>query len=93
MKKIKSFTLAEVLITLVIIGIIAAITVPMIMANHRKIEFSARLKKFYSTMNNAVKLAETEWGLTVYDWDYSLESRDFFDKYLAKYVRCTWGEG
>ena len=33
MQKQKAFTLAEVLITLVVIGIIAAITVPMIMAN------------------------------------------------------------
>ena len=36
LKNKKSFTLAEVLITLVVIGIIAAITVPTIMANHKK---------------------------------------------------------
>lgn len=41
--KIKGFTLAEVLITLVIIGVIAAITVPTIITGTRKSEFSARL--------------------------------------------------
>ncbi len=68
MQKQKTFTLAEVLITLVVIGIIAAITVPMIMANHRKTETASRLKKFYSTLSNAVKLAETEMGLPLSEW-------------------------
>ena len=68
MQKQKAFTLAEVLITLVVIGIIAAITVPMIMANHRKTETASRLKKFYSTLSNAVKLAETEMGLPLSEW-------------------------
>ncbi|MCD7878388.1 MAG: type II secretion system GspH family protein, partial [Candidatus Gastranaerophilales bacterium] len=55
-----AFTLAEVLITLVIIGIVAAITVPTLMANYRKQEVSSRLKKFYSTLSNAVRLADME---------------------------------
>ncbi len=62
MKNNKSFTLAEVLISLVIIGIIAAITVPMIMANHKKVETSAKLKKFHTTMANAMKLAKARDG-------------------------------
>lgn len=55
MKVIKrnGFTLAEVLITLVVIGVIAAITIPTITANHRKEEVETRLKKFYTAMYNA----------------------------------------
>ncbi len=60
MKRNKGFTLAEVLITLVVIGIIAAITVPIVMANHRKQETSARLKKFYSSLSQAVRLAQVD---------------------------------
>ncbi len=95
MKKKKSFTLAEVLITLVIIGIIAAITVPVIMANHRKSETTAKLKKFNSTIQNAIKLAETEWGVPLEEWDvsdmddgydYGGDGR-YFIKYLAKYIK------
>ncbi|MCD7879492.1 MAG: type II secretion system GspH family protein [Candidatus Gastranaerophilales bacterium] len=56
----RAFTLAEVLITLVIIGVIAAITVPTIMANHQKQETAAKLKKFYSTLSNAIQLEEIE---------------------------------
>ncbi|MCD7879210.1 MAG: type II secretion system GspH family protein [Candidatus Gastranaerophilales bacterium] len=54
------FTLSEVLITLVIIGIIAAVTVPTLMANYKKQETSSRLKKFYSNLSQAVRLAEIE---------------------------------
>lgn len=51
--KLKAFTLAEVLITLVVIGVIAAITVPSITAGTKKTEYSGRLKKFYSTLTQA----------------------------------------
>ncbi len=70
MKKIKSFTLAEVLITLVVIGIIAAITVPVVMANHKRTETASKLKKFYSTMLNATKLAELEEGKQTYEMSF-----------------------
>ena len=86
-KKIKygksSFTLAEVLITLVIIGIIAAITVPVMMANHRKTETAARLKKFYSTLSNAIRLAEIDNGTTLSEWGNTA-----FD-YVVNYLNIT----
>ena len=45
MKK-RSFTLAETLITLAIIGIVAALTIPSVMQNYKKHVYSARIKKF-----------------------------------------------
>lgn len=36
MKKFSAFTLAEVLITLAIIGVVAAMTVPTLMQNHQR---------------------------------------------------------
>ena len=90
MKKIKSFTLAEVLITLVVIGIIAAITVPVVMANHKKTETAAKLKKFYSTFSNAVRLAEIEQGVPSYEWDFrNAGYTAFFETYLQKYFSYT----
>jgi prepilin-type N-terminal cleavage/methylation domain-containing protein len=52
----KGFTLAEVLIALVIIGIIAAITVPTIIANAQKNAFKSALKKNYSILQQAFNL-------------------------------------
>ena len=57
-----AFTLAEVLITLGIIGIVAAMTLPALMANGRKQETVARLKKFNSMMLQAILLSENDNG-------------------------------
>ena len=51
------FTLAEVLITLGIIGIVAAMTMPTLMAHNKKVTIETRLKKSYSIMNQAVTLS------------------------------------
>ena len=62
------FTLAEVLITLGIIGIVAAMTLPAITANTRKSEATARLKKFNSMMAQAITLSESVNGDSIY-WE------------------------
>ena len=90
----KAFTLAEVLITLVVIGVIAAITVPTLMANYKKQEASARIKKFYSTLQQVVTKAKAD-GNDWEDWadranassDYTSTSIDVFSKkYLLPYI-------
>ncbi len=57
-----SFTLAEVLITLGIIGVVAAMTLPTLIQNHANKVVEARLMKFYSLMNQAILLAEVDYG-------------------------------
>ncbi len=68
MNKIASFTMAEVLITLGIIGIVAAMTMSTIIANTQKKEFSSRLKRFYSLMTQAITLSENVNG-PIAQWD------------------------
>jgi len=67
-KKI-AFTLAEVLITLGIIGVVAAMTIPTMMSNYRKHVVESKLVKFYSTINQAIRLAEVDYGDRT-GWDY-----------------------
>ena len=62
-----AFTLAEVLITLGIIGVVAALTMPSLIADHREKETVAKLKKVYSTLDNAYMLARNEHCETA-DW-------------------------
>lgn len=50
------FTLAEVLITLGIIGIIAAMTIPPLITNQRNKKFESNIKKVYSELNQVSKL-------------------------------------
>ena len=57
-----AFTLAEVLITLGIIGVVAALTLPSLMAKHRKVQIVTSMKKFYSTFSQAVQLSQVRNG-------------------------------
>lgn len=54
-KKKKGFTLAEVLITLSIVGVIAVLTVPSVMKNYRYKTYTASLQKTYSQITDAVQ--------------------------------------
>ena len=58
----KGFTLAEVLITLAIIGIVAAITIPTISKNIQQAVLKNQFKKFYSTFSQAVYGIQTKAG-------------------------------
>lgn len=48
------FTLAEVLITLGIIGVVAAMTIPTLMASSKKTAYVTGLKKAFSQTNQAL---------------------------------------
>lgn len=61
-----AFTLAEVLITLGIIGVVAAMTIPTLMANIKAHQYSAKFKKTVSTLSNAAKMSQAQYG-----FDYS----------------------
>ena len=98
------FTLAEVLITLGVIGIVAALTLPALITKYKEKEASARLKKFYSTMQQAILLSENDNGPIEY-WEKASMARDengnfdqeannkiaeeFFDQYLSKYINIV----
>ena len=56
MKFNKGFTLAEVLIALVIVGILAALTVPSLMNNVAKQQAATGVMRAYNTLQNANKL-------------------------------------
>ncbi len=51
------FTLAEVLITLGIIGVVAAMTIPTLIANTNSSKFSSQYKKTLSSLNQAALMA------------------------------------
>jgi prepilin-type N-terminal cleavage/methylation domain-containing protein len=67
-RSIRGFTLAEVLITLGIIGVVAALTMPSLIAKHKEKETVSKLKKVYSTLDNALRLAINEQGVTADNW-------------------------
>lgn len=52
--KYKAFTLAEVLVTLGIIGVVAALTMPTLMSHHKNQVTVSSLKRAISVLNNGV---------------------------------------
>lgn len=56
------FTLAEVLITLGIIGVVAAMTIPTLIANYQKTQYVSQLKKVYTTFNQALSQMAVDEG-------------------------------
>jgi prepilin-type N-terminal cleavage/methylation domain-containing protein len=58
----KAFTLAETLIALVIIGVVAAITIPTIWADYQEKERIAKIRKMYSALSNAMYLVSVNGG-------------------------------
>ena len=63
----KAFTLAEVLITLMIIGIVAALTIPSFISAYEQNQFKTGLKKAINAINNSIAMSiaiENETPLT-----------------------------
>lgn len=90
----KAYTLAEVLITLVIIGVIAAITVPVAVGNSQKERILSQSKKAYSTLSQAVLTSRFDNG-PIDEW-YEIAQKQapsyyelFFKPYLSSSVPCS----
>ena len=66
MTKKFGFTLAEVLITLGIIGVVAAMTIPTLISNTNSAKFKSQYKKTLSTLNQAALM-----GTAQYDLDFA----------------------
>lgn len=89
------FTLAEVLVTLGVIGVVSALTVPTLVKNHQKKTFVVQLHKVYSEIqqasenymndHNAVSLREA--GLTS-----RASVADFLHSYFKVVKTCDEGD-
>ena len=102
MKK-NAFTLAEVLITLTIIGVIAAITIPNLMQKWKKHEVEVKIKEANSILSNALTIAKAENGdiddvfesIGIVGYAYQTKSSDdnrksisnFTTRYIVPYIK------
>ena len=87
-RKRVAFTLAEVLITLGIIGIIAALTLPSLIVNYQKKQTVQQLKTAYSLLSQAVEQSISENG-EIDDWDYTLNTSAFNETYILPYLKIV----
>lgn len=91
MKRI-GFTLAEVLITLAIIGVVAAITIPSLIDKYKCIELKTGLKEAYSILQQALMMMNTDYGYTVTPQNFT--TRTFKAQYMEYFdnpIDCEYG--
>lgn len=81
----KGFTLAEVLITLAVIGVVAALTIPALVHKYQQKQMYTQFMKVYNTLSNAAQLSIDDNG-NISNWDYS-EPNNIFDKYFSEYLK------
>lgn len=87
----KGFTLAEIIITLGAIGILAAITLPTLITNYQKKSTAIRVKKAYTEVLQAIKLSEVD-NDSIESWEYANSmstenTKTFIEKYIAPYYK------
>ncbi len=92
----KGFTLAEVLITLGIIGVVAAMTLPSVINKYRRNVVETRLAKFYSIMNQALARSKSEKGELLFEQKDLTDSKyleSWYRENVTKYIKTIYEEG
>lgn len=94
-----AFTLAEVLMVLGIIGVVAAITIPSLIRNYEDTAASVTLKKEVSTLQQAINMAKSQEG-RIEDWysgndfhEANVAVRNVLIKYLKVAKNCEFDLG
>ena len=98
--KKNGFTLAEVLITIGIIGIVAAMTLPSIIENHQKQETVSRLRKAYATLSQVIARSAVDngdvsqwegasWGEDLTSSETTKKLETFVKTYIIPYMIVT----
>ena len=88
LKRNAAFTLAEVLITLGIIGVVAAMTIPTLIAKHQHKVLETAFKKAYANLYNAVNLVIQENGIPNMSRDITggVEVNNFYNSVYDKLI-------
>ena len=83
-----AFTLAEVLITLGVIGVVAAMTLPSVITHFQKQKTVSQLKKAYTTISQALKMSIIDNG-DLNNWDVAnyTNSKDYVEKFFKPYLK------
>lgn len=84
------FTLAEVLITLGIIGVVAALTIPELINNYKAARLKSQFLKSYSTIQQVFKrMQDDEISVDPSSYTDGGSFQDVFMKYLSGTQKCS----
>lgn len=92
-KNIKiAFTLAEVLITLGIIGVVAAMTIPTLINNINDMQYKTAMKKAFSVLSQSTMKLASDNGGTIPTYSTYDQFRDAYFDYLSYVKVCNQGD-
>ena len=96
--RMTAFTLAETLITLGIIGVVAALTIPGLITKYHRHVVETKLVKFDSIINQAVRMSIAENDDIVFNSpedvvDKGQYLKEWFDENLMKYIKGDYDGG
>lgn len=92
-KKYNGFTLAEVLITLGVIGVVAALTIPTLMSKISEQQNRTALKEFYSLLSNAsANIRNDNNGTLVGLCSDNTCFKNLYKIYLSNTKECDQGD-
>lgn len=94
MKEFKGFTLAEVLITLGVIGVVAAMTMPSVINHFKEKQTVTALKHSYSVLSQAfTNIIANEGTPDTWNLTSTEDFRDLFAKYIRNTKKCDAENG
>lgn len=91
--------MSEVLITIGIIGIIAAMTLPSVITKYKRKTAETKLAKFYSVINQAVRMSIAEHGEIIIDNENKSDTANaeyieqWYKENITKYIKTINEEG
>lgn len=93
LKNRKGFTLAEVLITIAIIGIVSALTIPTLVHKYQEYSLKVQFKKTYAVLQQVMRRAEYDFGVQpkCYYWGVNPYGPAVCKEYSDDGLTCTGG--
>ena len=88
-----AYSLAEILVTLTIIGVIASMTIPSLQADANRRTYAAGCKKAFSTLSNALSISEQmnaparKWSMS--DANTAKDFAEYWQPYLNVTKTCS----
>ena len=85
----RAFTLAEVLTTLAIIGVVAALTIPALVHKYQQKQYYTQFMKTYNTLSKVIQLVFSQDGPFESITEEDISDDELFNKYFAEHFNIA----
>ena len=84
------FTVAEILVTLVVVGVVASLTIPVLIQNTQNAQYRTSIKELYADINQAaIRVMSNTMDLSNLGTSNDLKNQ--FQNYMSYSISCNSG--